>query len=250
MADSRSLLELGDCDFYHTFEHRNGLLRGAWDLRTHEPEYLGFVPLGGRRVLELGPSSGYLTFFMERCGASVVGFDAGFTAEIDLLPVSGWDMYAARTTHMHMIGRYQNSWWFMQRELASRAKMVYGNIYGLPGDLGTFDVAFFGNILLHLRDPFAAISEAARVTRSTLVVSETLTAAAAGEDRGLMIFDPVGGEHPTNWWSLSPGAVVTMLKRVGFSRTALTYHSQKHHVGHDLSRPAIDVPMFTVVAER
>jgi SAM-dependent methyltransferase len=251
MADSRSLIQLDDCDFYHTFERANGeLIRGAWDLRTREREYLGHVPVDGRRVLELGPSSGYMTFDMEQRGADVVGLDAGFTSGIDLLPVRGWDMYEAKTTHLHMIGRYQNAWWFMHREVASRAKMLYADIYRLPGDIGAFDVAFFGNILLHLRDPFAAIAEAARVTRSTVVVSETLTQEATDEVRPVMIFDPVGGEHPTNWWSLSPGAVMTMLKRVGFSRTVLTYHSQKHQLAHDLTRPAVDVPMFTVVGEK
>lgn len=251
MADARAALALNDCAFYHTFEHPNGdIIPGPWDLRGREPTYLGGITVEGKRVLELGPASGYLTFYMERHGANVVGLDAGFTTEIDLMPVMGWDMYAAKTTHMHMIGSYQNSWWYMHRALSSRAKVVYSDIYAFPGDMGDFDITLAGSILLHLRDPFKALSEAAARTRSTLVVTELLNPAAADEDRGVMVFDPVGGEHPTNWWALSPGAVTRMVRRLGFPSTRLTYHPQRHHFGHDMSKPAVDAPMFTVVGER
>lgn len=251
MAAAREAITADDCRFYHTFGLPDGeVVPGAWDLRGGEDAYLGGVALADKRVIEFGPSSGYLTFYMEGRGAEVVGFDAGFTAVIDLLPIQGWDMYVSKTTHMHMISRFQNTWWLMHRKLASRAKMVYGNIYSLPGDIGTFDVATFGNILLHLRDPFGALVQAAARTRSTLIVSESLNSAASDSDRPVMLFDPVGGENPTNWWTLSPGAVMRMVERLGFTRTRLTYHSQKHHVGHDLSVSAADIAMFTVVGER
>lgn len=251
MSASRNAITRADCNFYHTFVLPNGeIIPGAWDLRGREDAYLGNVPLTGKRVLELGPSSGYLTFYMESKGAEVVGFDAGFTTVIDLLPVKNWDMYLAKTTHMHMISTYQNAWWYMHRLLGSRAKMVYGNIYDLPGDIGNFDVAFFGNILLHLQDPFEALRQAANRTTSTIIISETLNDTAPDVDRPVMLFDPVGGDHPTNWWTLSPGAVLRMVDRLGFSQTRMTYHSQRHHVGHDLSKSAADVRMFTIVGER
>ena len=251
MADTRRTLTPSDCNFYHTFVLQNGdTIPGAWDLRGREEAYLGGVDLRGKRVLELGPSSGYLTFWMEKQGAEVVGLDAGFTTVIDLLPVDNWDMVRAKTTHMHSIGAYQNAWWYMHRELDSKAKIVYADIYRPPGDLGEFDVATFGNILLHLRDPFLALAEAATRTRSTIIVSQTLDEAARDENQSVMLFDPIGGEYPTNWWALSPGAVLRMVRRLGFTRTRLTHYSQKHHVGHDMSQPAAEVPMFTVVGER
>lgn len=46
-------------------------------LRGHEADYLGHVNLAGKRVLEIGPASGHLTFWMEAQGAEVVGFDLG-----------------------------------------------------------------------------------------------------------------------------------------------------------------------------
>ena len=34
----------------------------------------------------------------------------------------------------------------------------------------------------------------------------------------------------TNWWSIYPGAVVSMLSRLGFGQTVTTLHSQRHHL--------------------
>ena len=67
----------------------------------------------------------------------------------------------------------------------------------------------------------------------------------------VMRFDPLGHpDHPTNWWAISPGAVITMLKRCGFPKATVTRHSQVHHVGHRLDEPAVPLAMYTVVAER
>ncbi len=78
--------------WYHSVELPDGrVLPGAWDLRGHESVYLGGVDVAGKRVLELGPATGYLTFYMERMGAEVVSFEAGFDVSIDLLPVKGVD---------------------------------------------------------------------------------------------------------------------------------------------------------------
>jgi len=55
-----------ECHFYHTMDFGSGEIHhGAWDLRGGEREYLGFVDLAGQRVLELGPATGYLSFYME-----------------------------------------------------------------------------------------------------------------------------------------------------------------------------------------
>src|SRR6266540_3807951 len=76
MSDVREALSLEDCRFYHTFRSASGdIIPGAWDLRGGENAYLGGIALAGKRVFELGPASGYLTFHMESQGASVVGFD-------------------------------------------------------------------------------------------------------------------------------------------------------------------------------
>jgi len=40
---------------------------------------------------------------------------------------------------MIQLGAFHNSWWYLRKDWSAGARMVYGNIYDLPGDLGTFD---------------------------------------------------------------------------------------------------------------
>jgi len=239
-----------DCEWYHTSVLRDGeVIPGAWDLRGGEAVYLGDVALGGKRVLELGPASGYLTFWMERSGADVVGVEAGFDIAVDLLPVHGRDMFREKQIIMDVVDRVHNSWWFVHEDVQSKAKLVHGNIYSLPADLGSFDIAIFGAILLHLRDPWGAIAEAARRTSQCIVVTDVLEE-GIDPDTNVMRFATAGRDALTNWWVTSPGTIVEMLTRLGFSNTRVGYHSQMHHLGHQLDEPAMAMPMFTVVGER
>ena len=65
-----------DCHFYHTLELGNGeVVDGGWDLRGTEQDYLGHVRFDKLKVLEFGPASGYLSFWMEEQGADVTVFD-------------------------------------------------------------------------------------------------------------------------------------------------------------------------------
>src|SRR5262245_1102536 len=175
LCTERAHLERADCLFYHCMELPNGeVVTGPWDLRDREAVYLGNVAFDGARVLELGPASGALTYYMERQGADVVAFDAGYDVGIDLHPhpLNG-DVRKLRLDHARLVGDVQNSWWYLHREYASRAAAVYGSIYALPGDLGDFDISVLSAILLHLRDPIAALEQAARRTRRTIVVTES-----------------------------------------------------------------------------
>jgi hypothetical protein len=169
---------------------------------------------------------------------------------IDLLPRPGVDPYSARNDAARYIGAVQNSWWYLHRLLGSRAQMVYGNIYEMPGDMGEFDTTVVGAILLHLRDPFAALAQAAAKTRRQIVVTELIQDPDLPADDSLARFAPLGIEYQTNWWAHTPGVVRRMLAALGFESVSIDYHSYKHHLGHDLSKPAVDMPMFTIVANR
>lgn len=250
LVASRSYVERDECHFHHVAQLPDGeLVPGAWDLRGKEDEYLGSVLLEGKSVLELGPATGALTWYMESRGAHVTCFDVGYDCSIDLLPRPGMDAAWAKMDAMRFIGTVQNSWWYLHRELGSSARAVYGTIYDLPADIGEYDIVTLGAILLHLRDPFAAIEQAAAHARR-IVVTDLVQDPELGRDDNLLRFAPQAVEHPTNWWSFTPGTIVRMLERVGFSKTATTYHAQRHHLGHDLEKPAVELDLFTVVAER
>ncbi len=241
--------DLSDFVWYHAFELPDGrVLPGAWDLRGHEAAYLGDVDVAGKRVLELGPATGYLTFYLERMGADVVSFEAGFDVSIDMLPVKGRDNPEGLLEVMqHTIDRNHDAWWYLHRTLGSSAKFVQGNIYDLPADLGTFDITVVGAILLHLREPWGALAQAARRTTETMIVTEPLQDDLHPPDSNIMRFSPSAEHHVTNWWSIYPGAVVSMLSRLGFGRTETTMHAQRHYLAHDLTSDAIEQKMYTVV---
>ena len=253
MADAHAEITAEDCAFYHAADLPEGEIRGAWDLRGREAVYLGDVDVAGRRVLELGPASGALTRWMEGRGADVVCFDVGYDASVDLLPIPGCDLARDRTEAMRGDGivGVQNSWWYLRRRLQSKALMVYGDIYKLPGDLGRFDVAVFGAILLHLRDPYSALAQAAAITDGAVVVTDLVQGGLDSDTEALLRFDPlVAPEFRAIWWALSPGAVRAMLRRLGFGASQVTYHKQPHHLGHRLDEPQTMMEMFTVVARR
>ena len=211
------------------------MLPGAWDLRGHESAYLGGVDVAGKRVLELGPATGYLTFYMERMGADVVSFEAGFDVSIDLLPVQGVDHPDERLRVMQeTIDRNHDGWWYLHRAFGSSAKFVQGNIYDMPADLGTFDITLVGR---HPLAPARALGrplQAAARTTDTMIVTEPLQDdIAATRDQHHAVL-PSAEHHMTNWWSIYPGAVVSMLRASASGGPRRRMHTQRHHLAHDI----------------
>jgi O-methyltransferase len=250
-ADERAGVIREACEWYHTFELPDGeIITGAWDLRGGEEAYLGETEFLGRRVLELGPASGYVTFHMERQGAEVVALDAGADAPVAVLPVGGSDMSHEQAKVMATVDRLQNAWWYMHRRYRSSAAMVRGDVYDLPADLGRFDVSVFAAILLHLREPWGALSQAAARTTGRIVVTDLVPQTGYPLDSNVMQFSPLATHEITNWWLIYPGAVVAMLERLGFGHTRIIEHTQAHHLGHRLDEPPVAMPMYTVVGDR
>ena len=174
-AAPRVVTRLEDCFFYHTIEiPGHGLVEGPWDLRAGIEDYLGHVPVRGKRVLELGTASGFVCFHMERQGAEVVAYDLSpqhaHLQNVVVFPADDLRQMAAE--YSSLIHLVNNAWWFCHRALRSSARVVYGNVYDVPGSIGTVDVATFGCLLLHLRDPFLALSSALRMVRETVIVTE------------------------------------------------------------------------------
>ena len=92
-----------------------------------------------------------------------------------------------------------------------------------------------------------ALSQAAQRTTETMIVTEPLQDDVDDPESNIMRFSPSAETHVTNWWSIYPGAVVSMLSRLGFGRTETTMHSQRHYLSHDMASDAIEQRMYTVV---
>ena len=205
---------------------------------------------------------------MERQGADVVGYDLSEDFRWDVVPYARSSTDPARRRDdgywlatedrfKEGIRRLNNAYWLCHAARASNAHMVHGTIYDVPAAIGDVDIATFGAILLHTRDPFAALASPLRLTRESVVVTEPrdrlslpplLGRAKAVLPRRLrrpamrFIPDWRTAKDPDGWWSLSPELIVEFLGVLGFEDTTVTHHSQLYK-----GRPR---PMFTVVGHR
>ncbi|MBV9149565.1 MAG: hypothetical protein JO024_06855, partial [Candidatus Eremiobacteraeota bacterium] len=182
-----------------------GLIESLWDLRPGIREYTGNLVFEGKRVLEVGTASGFVCFFMEKEGANVVAFDLSDTFSWDILPIAGLDHDELISDRRIAIRKLNNGYWLAHRAFHSRAKVVYGTTYDIPEAIGPVDISTFCAVLLHLRDPFLALYNGARLTRETILVTEPVPPHADTDSR-FMEFIPQTELHDS-WWFLTPTVV-------------------------------------------
>jgi acetyltransferase-like isoleucine patch superfamily enzyme len=252
-ATPRVVTDLAACAFYHTMDvPGHGTVQGQWDLRGREPAYLGNVDLAGKRVLEVGTASGVLCFYMERQGAEVVAFDLSERQDWDMVPFPNDEHDEVREARRRHVRALNDAWWLCHRANGSNAKVVYGSVYAVPEAIGKIDLATFGAVLLHVRDPFLALQNAAKLQPEIIVVTESLSATSslpqilAGKlPRGpgpIFLPDRRRGGPKETWWRLTPDVIKRMLGVLGFADCRVHYHLQRYRGRRH--------PMFTVVARR
>jgi SAM-dependent methyltransferase len=234
-----------DCYFYHVMDvPGHGAVGGDFDLRGGEDEYLGNVELSGRRVLEIGPASGFLAFHMESRGASVVSVELGPDAEWDIVPQSDLDLDEIREQRQLIMRQLRNGFWWAHRHIGSRAQVYYGDVYALPDELGQFDLAVMAAVLRHTRDPLRIVEQTARLANK-LVLTEMHMPELDDEPVARLVPARESRTWDT-WWDFSPGFLARFLSILGFEAIAVTHHVQQFLA----DGRARSVPFFTVVAER
>lgn len=230
-----------ECDFYHVMDVPGyGILGGEWDLRQRVDAYLGSVPFAGRRVLEIGPASGFLTFEMEKRGGEVVAVEMTDDEPWDFVPFEEEFLTDIRRDRRVCIEQLKNAWWLAHAAHRSSAKVWYGSAYELSDELGHFDVSVLAAVLLHTHSPLKIVEQCARRT-DQLVITELYQPELAGR--------PVCQLVPTlenrvwdTWWQFSPEFFVQFVRVLGFNNTRTTTHDQ-------LFRD-VATTWFTVVATR
>jgi O-methyltransferase len=226
-----------DCDFYTTMTIPGvGLVEGQWDFRGHEAEYLGHVDFAGKRVLEIGPASGFFTAYMEQAGAQVVAVETDPEQPWDMVPQPHVaEALRERTGHME---RLRNSWWLVHDRFGLHAQVHYGHGANLP-DLGEFDIAVLGAVLVHCRHPLDVLESAARRAR-TVVVVDLFHSHLSGPVCSLMPSRENGRDDA--WWELSPDLLVRFLEILGYREFRETRHVHEFE--------GAPWTFFTLVAER
>ena len=238
-ARPRNISRLGECYFYHTMEIPGyGLVTGQWDLRNGIRAYTGELDFNGRRVLEVGTASGFVCFYMERQGADVVAFDIDENQSWDIVPLSAIDAQSEVEKRQRIVRQMNDAYWLAHRAFRSKAKVVYGTAYDIPRAIGDVDISTFCSVLVHLRDPFLALHNAARLTRDAILVTDVVNPTRSKSTQfnsGLpfMEFIPdfrAGGPYDA-WWFLNPQVIEAFLGILGFGDTSVTYHSQRSSEG-------------------
>jgi hypothetical protein len=247
----RAKPDFAECYFYHTIElPRHGEILGPWDLRGREARYIGDVPLRGKSILEIGPASGGLTAYIEHQGADVVCIETTEELAPEVLPNARQDVDRQWKGAQNFLRQLTSAWWYTKYELGLSARMTYGDISVTPSQIGSFDYCFIGCVLLHCRSPFDVVHQGCLAAREGVIITDRMTSGFENLNDSLMRFNPSGGDHAHLWWEISPGAIVNMLKLHRFENVVVSYHDQKHYLGHDLSRAPVELPCYTVVARR
>jgi tRNA (mo5U34)-methyltransferase len=133
--------------------------------------------LEGKRCLDVGTADGFWAFEMERRGAAeVVGIDLRDPARFD------WpgNAKAGVLTTLERVFGGAHAFKIAHEALGSKVRWHELPVYELtPETVGEFDFIFMGSLLLHLRDPVAALLAVRSVLRGELLsvdaISPTLT---------------------------------------------------------------------------
>jgi tRNA (mo5U34)-methyltransferase len=149
--------------WHQTIELPDGVVTaGSFDTvreRDHVP-----LPasLEGKRCLDVGTADGFWAFEMERRGAAeVVALDVSDRGELDWPGVIDADEWNVAEHLGHHRG-FQ----LAKEALGSDVRLEERAVYELsPDEIGEFDFAFMGSLLLHLRDPVGALLAVRRVLK-------------------------------------------------------------------------------------
>lgn len=231
------------CSFYHSFDLAEGEVIGQWDLRHQTDQYLGHVPFDQRTVLEVGPASGFLSFYMESQGAHVTCIEPPLSYLWDTVPFVDYDLETWRHEFTAEIQRVRNSFWYVHHEKRSQVRLLETDPLHIPPEAGRFDVGVLASVLLHCRHPFDVLESVARRTDHTLIITEIWNP-TLGDGPVCMLLPHQGMKQVHTWWHFTPQFFISALDILGFGSPRVTLHTQ-HQPAENR-----DVTLFTVVCER
>tara|TARA_B100001057_G_scaffold499756_1_gene611652 strand:+ start:2350 stop:3174 length:825 start_codon:yes stop_codon:yes gene_type:complete len=253
-------ISIEDCTFYHV-QDLPGLsepTKGTWDLRANVNDYLGNVDFKNKTVLELGPSTGYLTFHMEKLGGDITSIDLDTNIQSrDVVQRVKNDWRKELKKFMIDESTRRNAFWYAHQANNSNSKLIECHINDLPDDIGFYDISTICAVLLHLQNPFLAMQKMLSHTKEKIIITELGGYTRIKSYRNIlrnlikrfrptppptMTFLPVQNRAPFKWWQLSPEIIVNMANILGFEKSTVTYHKQ--------IASGRTVWMYTVVCER
>ena len=201
--------------WYHTLELAPGVVTPGWfDLRP-VADRLPWPDVAGKRCLDVGTYDGFLAFELERRGASeVVATDIGGHEEWD------WPLALRERGPAYLAqlaGPKGNGFEIAREALGSSVERVLTSVYDLsPERLGKFDVVVCGSLLLHLRDPVAALGAIRSVCAGSFLSAEQVDLRLSAM-RPRQPLARVGPGDEVQWWVPNAAAHERMLEAAGFA---------------------------------
>jgi tRNA (mo5U34)-methyltransferase len=233
--------------WYHTLELPNGVVTpGEYDLRP----IVGRLPmpprLDGARCIDIGSRDGFYAFEMERRGAAkVVSVDIDDPDDVHF-PGEPPDRELVRAE----LAAGNQAFELARDALGSRVERRHVSVYELdPDELGNFDFAVLGTLLLHLRDPVTALASVRGVLTGRLLLNEPVIPGVRTSLRRRAVAEPLMSGGPF-WWLCNPAGLRHLLDAAGFTiidcgRPYLVPFGTDHvrtPIARSLRRPVLDIP--------
>ena len=143
-----------NCYFYHVQEIP-GLdkpTKGLFDLRKNIDQLLGNCTFKNKKVLELGPASGFITFYLESLGAKITCIDLSVKKDtMDTVPHANVNWKKRQTEMMKEVSKTRNAFWFAHKQHKSKCKFLETHINNLPKSTPMHNYGLASTVLLHLQ---------------------------------------------------------------------------------------------------
>lgn len=259
-------ISLDDCEWYHIMEVPGlGLTKNAeFDCREDINNIFGNLDFKNKKVLNLGPSTGYLSFEAEIRGAQVTSIDLSVdpgNLERDWVVdvKKNWKKDLAK--FMNEEWKRRNAFWYAHGAFKSKSKLIICHVNNLPDEVGLHDIGLIFSVLTHIRDPYTALLRMCSHINERIVITElggynmrkTLFNTVPRlirifkekffPDQPYLRFLPKSQKLGSAWWAFNKEAVIAMLRLLGFEKSKVIYHDYKDNMGKKVFQ-------WTVVAER
>ena len=212
-------LRLEQIEWYQTIDLGNGTVTpGFVDHREQVGLYGLPDSLEGKRCLDVATFDGFWAFEMETRGAAeVVAIDLHSLRDCDI-PIHFYEQYE-RGVAGNIKGR---GFAYAKRARGSQVQRKVHSVYDLsPATVGTFDFVFLSDLLIHLRDPMAAIEAVRSVLRADgeAIIAEIFDpeleeGAHENAMRMMMALDEYSGCW---WWYPTSSSLKQMLRMARFA---------------------------------
>lgn len=209
--------------WYHTLDLGDGVVTpGFFDHRPYVDRFPIPKDLSGARCLDVGTMDGFWAFEMERRGAAeVIGIDLDDPDALD------WPVRVKPTVDKALDETKPARFEAVRSLFGSKVQRVVRSLYDLDTDMGKFDVVFCGDLLIHLKNPIAALEALLRVTGGQAIVyTQVIKEPLMARGRPLILFD---GISEFTWWQPTVPALVRMMSAAGFEQVK--------------AEPILDIPL-------